>query len=206
MIDLALGIVQSIAVTAAFFAVPMLLASTFRSVRHWLGLEEYTQIPVLHKLSVAAGLVFSAVLLYDFGGRAAFSPGLFTPSLIFDKDGPWDLSFVEFLELRVLPFFTEIGTLWYTLSQATGSTTGILSLIAFILWGVACVICFLAWVPVQALYGALLCTLRVLLVAFTAFYVTVGAAWFVNNVGFLIFAIPLLLIRPPFYFTKSRGD
>lgn len=201
MIELAEAAARLLFVFVAFVGIPTVLVHAVRRSSEPMGIREYAQVPALAKLSVTAGVILGALVVLHFGRE-----GLYDPGLVFARGGPWDLTFVEFLRLRVAPFATEFVAVWTDDLPRPGSSGGMLLLTATVLWLGACAISFLVWPPRQAVGGALLSAVIVLATAFIVFYLTVGTLWLLNNLVFLVFLIPLLLLRPPFHFVRRPYD
>jgi hypothetical protein len=147
--------------------------------------------PLSWVLAISTGLILGAMLL-------AFNldPVYFTVDNIFRPHGPWELSFSEFIRVRVNPFNYSFRPMFQYLDSydsdmnlsvvlALAATTyGLLSLRAFRLWG-----------SLNALRGIMFGSVVVMWAAYMTIFLLCLFLWLCNLLNFWILALMTVAIH-----------
>lgn len=182
---------ESLLVALTFFGLPVIIFSANRRAVRMPAIREFAQIPLLAKLTVGAGLVLGVVI-----ACIAAKPEFVRPAQIFASPGPWDITFVEFLRYRVNPLAFDYAEAERAIRS--GGLFGGLTLSLLLVVGAltaAIAICIRVWYIREAMLASSLCLLTVLCTAYLVVYAAAGFLWLLNHANFLIFLMPLILVR-----------
>jgi hypothetical protein len=122
---------------------------------------------------------------------------------ILAPEGPWALSFIEFLELRVAAFPGLLADAGAAALEAPERTSSMLVLSAAALVAAAGILSFTIFAPAKAAIAAAYSAVWAVMIAFVGFYLVIGLAWLVNGIGVFVLLLAVFYYRPPIYFTHK---
>jgi hypothetical protein len=180
-----------LAAGALFLGVPVALIGIARYGILQVAEPGYTEIPLLLKLTVTAGLILGVGLL-----AAVARPEYYLLEQVLRVGGPWDLSLGEFLRHRVSPLQLDLGAVIDTLRFADPRRNlAVLFLTPAILAAVMVLACYRFWPPLAATTSALVSLGAIVIVAYVVFYLACGVLWLANLLNFWALLVILVLYQ-----------
>ena len=191
LIELLQDFLGSLLVALTVFGLPVIIVRANRHAVRRPAVREFAQIPLLPKLTIGGGIALGIVI-----ACIAAKPEFVEPSKIFASPGPWDITLVEFLRYRVNPLaFDYVGAARVIHSGGLFDSLTLLVLFVAGALTASIVICIRVWYIREAMLASLLCLLTVLCTAYLVVYACAGFMWLLNHMNFLIFIVPLMLVR-----------
>jgi hypothetical protein len=180
-----------LAAGAVFLGVPVALIGIARYGILQVAEPGYTEIPLLLKLTVTAGLILGVGLL-----AAIARPEYYLLEQVLRVGGPWDLSLGEFLRHRVSPLQLNLGAVIDTLRFADPRRNlAVLFLTPATLAAVMVLACYRFWPPLAATISALVSLGAIVIVAYVVFYLACGVLWLANLLNFWALLVILVLYQ-----------
>jgi|GEM_PF-5542683 len=184
---LGVGFAKSASILAIIY-IPMILG-----VRWLPRIDDrgFFLMPMVWVLAISTGLILGALLL-SFN----LDPHYFTVDNVFRSEGPWALTYSEFIRSRVNPFnyslrpiFTYLDTYDHDMNLTVvlvlaASTYGLLIVRAFATWG-----------SLAALRGVLFGSVLVLWSAYMTIFMVCLALWLFNLLNFWALALATVAVH-----------
>jgi|JI10StandDraft_1071094.scaffolds.fasta_scaffold131777_3 hypothetical protein len=148
----------------------------------------YHAVPIMRRSALSAGLLLPLAVLWAGPGD------IWAPDRIFSMGGPWDIGFLQMLDVRFAPYLEELPTIYLRSYDAPLWVRVVVALHGLLLLA-ALLLPFRVWPPREALRATLCGALIAVTAALLALYIACASYWLLHQFSFWLVAAAGLLFQ-----------